>query len=450
MNIVFENPDKVNGLMTITIEENDYKEPVEKQLKDMRKKANVPGFRPGNVPMGMMKKMYGTSVKMDVINKVVGEQIYKYVQDNKIQMLGQPLPSDKQEPQDLEKDTTFNFVFDIAVAPEFTVKLSGHDKVAYYNIKVDDELIDRQVDMFASRSGSYVKAEQYEENDILKGDLRELDADGNTLEGGVTLSEATIMPSYINNEDQKKLFEGSKLGDILTINPHAMYGAAELASFLKLNKDEALKHEGNFSYQITEISRYQNAEVNQALFDSVFGEGVCADEAAFRAKIAEGVQVQLQADSDFKFFQDVRAHIEKKIGKLEFPDSLLKRIMLEGNKDKGEDFVEKNYEASIKQLEWHLIKEQLVATYEIKIDDNDIKATAVEAARVQFAQYGMNNVPVEYLENYAQEMIKNRESADGLVDRAIDVKLTQVLKGVVKLDEKEISLDDFNKLMEEK
>lgn len=450
MNIVFENPDKVNGLMTITVEEADYKDAVEKQLKDYRKKANVPGFRPGMVPMGMVKKMYGTSVKMDIVNKVVGEEIYKYVNDNKIQMLGQPLPSEKQQPQDLEKETTFNFVFDIAVAPEFEVKLSGHDKVPYYVIKADDELIDRQVDMFASRTGSYVKTDVYAENDMLKGDLRELDAEGNTLEGGVTISEASVLPSYVKNDDQKKLFEGVKPGDILTINPRQMYSDTELGALLKLDKEEAAKHVGDFSYQITEISRYQKAAVNQELFDSVFGQGTCADEAAFRAKIAEGLQVQLQSDSDFKFLTDVRAHIEKKVGKLTFPDELLKRIMLEGNKEKGEDFVEKNYEASIDQLKWHLIKEQLVAANQIKVEDADIKATAVEAARVQFAQYGMNNVPEEYLENYAQEMMKNRESIDGLVDRAIDVKLTQILKGVVKLDEKEVTLDEFNKLMEEK
>ncbi len=450
MKVVFENPDKVNGLMTITVAEADYKDQVEKQLKDYRKKANVPGFRPGMVPMGMVKKMYGTSVKLDVVNNVVGAEIYKYVQENKIQMLGQPLPSEKQQVQDLEKDTEFTFVFDIAVAPEFEVKLSGHDKVDYYAIKADDALIDRQVEMFASRSGSYVKAEEYQANDMLKGDLRELDAEGNTLEEGVTVSEAIVMPTYIKNEDQKKLFDGCKLGDILTVNPRQMYGDAELAALLKIDKTEAVKHEGNFSYQITEISRYQKAEVNQALFDSVFGEGTCADEAAFRAKIAEGLTVQLKSDSDYKFLVDVRAHIEKKVGKLEFPDALLKRIMLDGNKDKGEEFVEKNYEESIKQLTWHLIKEKLVANYEIKIEDADIKATAVEAARVQFAQYGMNNVPQEYLENYADEMMKKRESIDGLVDRAIDIKLTEVLKGVVKLNEKEVTLDEFNKLMEEK
>ena len=450
MNIVFENPDKINGLLTLTVEEADYKDAVEKELKTCRKRANVPGFRPGMVPMGMVKKMYGTSVKMDVINKFVGEQIYKYLGDNKIQMLGQPLPSEKQQPQDLEKDSVFTFLFDIAVAPEFEVKLSGHDKVPYHTIKIDDDIINRQIDMFASRTGSYVEADEYAENDILKGDLRELDAEGNTLEGGVTVSEASIMPNYLKDEDQKKIFEKAKPGDILTINPNKMYGETELAAVLKIEKEDAPNHTGNFSYQVTSISRFQKAAVDQKLFDSIFGEGECADEAAFRAKIAEGLKTQLQSDSDYKFLLDAREHIEKKVGKLTYPDALLKRIMLDNNKDKGEEFVEKNYEESIKQLTWHLIKEKLVAANEIKVDDEDIKTVAVEAARVQFAQYGMNNVPEEYLENYAQEMLKHRESVDGLVDRAIDVKLVDVLKGIVKLDEKEVTLDEFNKLMQEK
>ena len=450
MNIVFETPDKINGLLTLTVEEADYKDAVEKELKTCRKRANVPGFRPGMVPMGMVKKMYGTSVKMDVINKFVGEQIYKYLGDNKIQMLGQPLPSEKQQPQDLEKDSVFTFLFDIAVAPEFEVKLSGHDKVPYHTIKIDDDIINRQIDMFASRTGSYVEADEYAENDILKGDLRELDAEGNTLEGGVTVSEASIMPNYLKDEDQKKIFEKAKPGDILTVNPSKMYGETELAAVLKIEKEDAPNHTGNFSYQVTSISRFQKAAVDQKLFDSIFGEGECADEAAFRAKIAEGLKTQLQSDSDYKFLLDAREHIEKKVGKLTYPDALLKRIMLDNNKDKGEEFVEKNYEESIKQLTWHLIKEKLVAANEIKVDDEDIKTVAVEAARVQFAQYGMNNVPEEYLENYAQEMLKHRESVDGLVDRAIDVKLVDVLKGIVKLDEKEVTLDEFNKLMQEK
>lgn len=450
MNISFENPDKVNGLLTITVEEADYQASVEKTLKDYRKKANYPGFRPGMVPMGLIKKQFGASAKMEAINKLIGEQIYKYMQDNKIQMLGEPLPSEKQDAQDLEKPAPYTFAFDIAVAPEFKIELNGHNKIDHYTITVDDALIDRQVDMFASRSGSYEKAESYEDNDMLKGDLRELDEQGNTKEGGVTVEAAAIMPNYIKNEAQKALFNGAKLGDIITINPSEAYESeAEIASLLKVERDRVKDFKGNFSYQITDIQRYKKHPVDQELFDQMFGKDTVKDEKAFREKIAEGLKAQLAVDADYKFILDVRAYCEKKVGKLQFPDALLKRIMLNNNKDKGEEFVEKNYEQSVKELTWHLIKEQLVAANQIKVDDADVLNAAKETARVQFAQYGMNNVPDEYVENYAKEILKKRENVDGLVDRAVDIKLTDALKKVVKLNEKEISLDDFNKMMSE-
>ena len=451
MKISFENPDKINGLLTIVVEEEDYKNDVEKTLKDYRKKANVPGFRPGQAPMGMIKRQFGPSVKMEAINKLVGQEIYKYVQDNNIQMLGEPLTSEKQAPVDIEKDGPYTFMFDIAVAPEMKVSLTGRDKVDYYKIVVDDKTIDQQVDMLASRSGSYEKAENYEGNDMLKGDLRELDENGNTKEGGITVESAVLMPSYIKVDDQKKLFDGAKLGDIITFNPRKAYpdNDTEVSQLLKIERDAVKDMESEFSYQITEIQRFKKHEVNEELFKQVFGEDTdVKDEAAFRAKIAEGLNEQLVNDSDFKFLLDVRAHCEKKVGKLEYPDALLKRIMLANNKDKGEDFVEKNYEMSIKELTWHLIKEQLVSAQNIKIEDADIKETAKEAARAQFAQYGMTNIPDEYIENYANEILKKGDSTEALVDRAVDRKLAAALKGVVKLNEKEISVEDFNKMMQ--
>ena len=450
MKISFENPDKVNGLLTITVEEADYQASVEKTLKDYRKKANYPGFRPGMVPMGLIKKQYGASAKMDAINKLIGEQIYKYMQDNKIQMLGEPLPSEKQEAQDLEKPAPYTFAFDIAVAPEFKIELNGHNKIDHYTIIVDDALIDRQVEMFTSRNGTYEKAESYEDNDMLKGDLRELDENGNTKEDGITVEAASILPNYIKDEAQKALFNGAKLGDIITLNvSKAFESEAEIASLLKVERDRVKDIKSDFSYQITDIQRYKKHPVDQELFDSLFGKDTVKSGKEFREKIAEGLKEQLAVDADYKFILDVRAYCEKKVGKLEFPDALLKRIMLNNNKDKGEEFVEKNYEQSIKELTWHLIKEQLVADNQIKVNDEDVLNAAKETARVQFAQYGMNNVPDEYVENYAKEILKKRENVDGLVDRAVDIKLTDALKKVVKLNEKEISLDDFNKMMSE-
>ena len=451
MNILFENPDKVNGLMTVTVEDADFKDNVEKTLKDYRKRANFPGFRPGMVPMGLIKKQFGPSVKMDTLNKYVGEQIYNYIRENKIQMLGEPLPSEKQEPVDIEKDGPYTFMFDIAVAPEFKIELNGDTKIAYYEIQADDKLIDQQVDMFASQLGSYEKADSYdgEKRDMLKGDLRELDADGNTKEGGITVEGAVMMPEYIKVDDQKKLFDNAKPGDIITFNPRKAYpdNDSEVANLLKINRDAVKDVEADFSYQVIEINRFKKADVNQALFDQVFGKDTVKSEEEFRNKIAEGLKPQLQANSDYKFMLDVRKYAEDKVGELTFPDALLKRIMLLNNKDKGDEYVEKNYDESIKQLKWHLIKEQLVAANNIKVEDADVKAAAKEAARMQFAQYGMNNVPEEYLDNYADEMLKKRDSAANFVDSAVEKKLVDALKGVVSLDKKTVTLDEFNELM---
>ena len=449
MNITFEAPDKINGLMTITLESADYQPEVDKTLKDYRKRANIPGFRPGQAPMGMIKRQFGTSVKVDAVNKMLGEKLYEYVRENKIQMLGEPLPSEQQEALDFESDQPLTFKFDIAVAPKFEAKLSAKDKIDYYNITVDDKMIDQQVEMYQSRAGQYEKAEQFdpEQRDMLKGDLREVD-------GSIEVSDAVLMPQYMKVEDQKKLFDGCKLGDIITWNPRKAYPESdvEVSSLLKIQKEEVKDHEGDFTFQITEISRFVKAEVNQALFDQTFGEGTVKSEKEFRQKIADIISQQFKADADYKFLLDVRAHMEKKVGKLEFPEAILKRVMKNNNKDRKDvdEFVEKNFELSIKELGWHLIKEQLVAAQGIQIDDNDLKQVAKEAARAQFAQYGMSNVPEEYLDNYAQEMLKKRENADGLVDRAVDVKLTAALKNVVKLNEKDITLEDFQKMLQEK
>ena len=453
MKISFECADKINGLLTMTVEAADYQEAVEKSLKNYRKKAQVPGFRPGMVPMGMIKKQYGTAVKVDEVNKVLGQKLYEYIQENNIKMLGEPLPNqEKQVPQDFEKDDDLTFVFDIAVAPEFKAELTGKDKIDYYTITIDDKMIDDQVQMYASQAGEFVKADVFSGNDTITGDMRELDENGNTKEGGIVTEGAMVMPAYIKSEDQKKLFDGAKPGDIITFNPKKAYpdNDAEVAALLKTEKDNVKDLNADFSYQITEIRHFQPAEVDQKLFDRVFGEGTVKDEKEFRQKISETIAPQLQQNSDYKFLLDVRKYMEEKVGKLEFPEALLKRVMLQNNQDKGADYVEKNFEGSIKELGWHMIKEQLVAANNIKVEDADLKAVAKEAIRAQFAQYGMSNVPDDVLENYAAEQLKKRENVDNFVDRAVDVKLTETLKKVVKLNEKSVTLEEFNKLMSEK
>lgn len=450
MNISFECPDKVNGLMTITIEEADFSADVEKTLKDYRKKANYPGFRPGQVPMNLIRRQYGSAVKMDVINKKLGESLQKYLSDNNINMIGEPLASEKQEPQDLEKDAPYTFVFDIAVAPEFDVTLGQDDTVDYYDITVDDKVIDDQVSAIASRAGKYEQVDDYQDNDMLKGDLRELDAEGNTLEGGITVEGAVLMPSYIKVDDQKKLFDGAKKGDIITFNPRKAYPESdvEVSSLLKIKKEEVAAHTGDFSFQITEISRFKAHEVNQELFDLVLGKDEVKTEEDFRKKLGEMVKEQLDKSADFRFLYDVRAYAEKKVGDLTFPDALLKRIVKQNNPKASDEDLEKNYEPSVKELKWSLIQNKLAEQFGIKVEDADVKNAAKEMARMQFAQYGMNNVPEEYVDNYTDELLKKRENVNNFVQRALDAKLTAAVKDAVKLNKKAISLDDFNKLAE--
>ena len=449
MKISFENADKVNGQLTIVVEEADYNEKVEKTLKDYRKKANIPGFRPGQAPLSLIKKQVGEQVKMDELNKLVGETIYSYLKDNNIQFLGEPLPSAKQEAQDLAKPAPYTFVFDIAVAPEIDLELTDKDKLDYYEITVDDKLVDEQVDMFASRAGKYEQVEKYQAKDMLKGDMKELTADGSEKEGGIVKEGAVLMPEYIKVDDQKKLFKGLKRGQVVVFNPKKAFpeSAIEVSSMLGISKEEAANVDSDFAFHVLEITRYAKAPVNQELFDAIYGEGAVKDEADFRSKIAEGIANQLVSNSEYKLLQDLRAYCEKKVGKLVFPEEMLKRVMRTKVKDAKE--VDEKFDASLEELKWHLIKERLVKANDVKVNDDDVLDAARLQARIQFAQYGMSNLPDETVDNYAREMLKNRETLDGFVDRAVENKLVEALKKVVKLKKKKVSLDDFNKMMEE-
>ena len=448
MNITFDNSEKVSGVLTIVVEEADYQDNVRKTLNDYRKKANIPGFRPGQAPIGMIKRQLGPQVKVDAINKLVGEKIYDYISENKINMLGQPMPHLNEEPVDLDAPAPYTLKFDIAVAPEIEIKLSKRNKIAYYNITVDDDMIDKQVDAYASRGGSYEKVDSYEDNDMLKGDMRELNADGSTKEDGITVADAVLLPAYIQVDDQKALFQGCKAGDIITFNPKKAYpnSNVEVSSLLKVSKEEADKIDADFSFQITEITRYKKHAVDQELFDQAFGEGTVKNEKEFREKIAASLKEQLDTNAEYRFLSDVRTYVEKKLGDVKYADDLMKRIMLANNKDKDQKYVDENYEASIKELTWHLAKNRLLEQCEVKIEDADVKEIAKDMTRMQFIQYGMANIPEEYIDQYAEEMLKKPEQVDQLVSQAADRKLMKALKEVVALDEKEISFEDFQKL----
>ena len=448
MNISLQNVDSVSAVLTVQIEKTDYQEKVEKALKTLRQKVNMPGFRKGMVPAGLIKKQYGVSVLAEEIDKLLQEKVFEYIRENKVNMLGTPLPKENQV--NFETEENFEFSFDIALAPEFNVELSANDSVDYYDINVTDEMVDQQVKMYTQRTAKYEKVEDYQDNDMLKGLLAELDENGNTKEGGVQVEGAVMMPVYMKNDEQKAIFNGAKTNTVLVFNPSVAFdnNEVELASLLKLKKEEVADHKGNFSFQIEEITRMIPGELTQELFDQVLGEGKAHNEEEFRAQIKETIAKQFEADSDYKFLIDVRTYLTNKIGKLEFPDALLKRIMLDNNKEKGEEFVAENYEKSLEELTWHLIKEKLVAANDIKVEQGDLTNMAKEATRAQFAQYGMINVPEELLENYSKEMLKKQESVEALLNRVVESKLSETLKGQVTLNHKAVSAEEFNQMFQ--
>ena len=319
MNISLQNVDSVSAVLTVQIEKADYQEKVEKALKTLRQKVNMPGFRKGMVPAGLIKKQYGVSVLAEEIDKLLQEKVFEYIRENKVNMLGTPLPKENQV--NFETEENFEFSFDIALAPEFNVELSANDSVDYYDINVTDEMVDQQVKMYTQRTAKYEKVEDYQDNDMLKGLLAELDENGNTKEGGVQVEGAVMMPVYMKNDEQKAIFNGAKTNTVLVFNPSVAFdnNEAELASLLKLKKEEVADHKGNFSFQIEEITRMIPGELTQELFDQVLGEGKAHNEEEFRAQIKETIAKQFEADSDYKFLIDVRTYLTNKIGKLEFP-----------------------------------------------------------------------------------------------------------------------------------
>ena len=449
MNVSLQNIDKVSALLTIKLEKADYQEQVEKSLKNIRQKAQVPGFRQGMVPMSLVKKMYAKSVMAEEVNKLLSERVYGYIKENNLNILGEPLPNVDKQPQiDFDTMEEFDFLFDIALAPEFKAEVAATDKVDYYTVDVTDEMVDNQIKSYTQRNGKYDQVDAYQENDMLKGLLAELDEAGNTKEGGIQVEGAVMMPSYMKSEAQKAIFAAAKVNDVLTFNPNEAYEGheAEIASLLKIEKEAAAEVKSNFSFQVEEITRFVEGDLNQELFDLVFGKDVVTTEEEFRAKVKESIASRFVADSDYKFLLDARKVIEAKVGKLEYPDALLKRIMLLNNTDKGEEFVNENYDKSVEELTWHLIKEQLVQQAEIKVEQEDVLNMAKDATRAQFAQYGMLSVPEDILENYAKEMLKKKESIDGLVNRVVEAKLAAVLKGKVTLENKVVSVEEFNAL----
>ena len=452
MNIVKKDIDAINAMLTIQVTKSDYAEKVEKTLRDYRKKANIPGFRPGMVPVGLVKKMYGKSVLAEEMNKIVSDALFGYIKENNINVLGEPLPNETEQADiDFDAQEDFEFKFDLGIAPEFEVKLDKKDKIKYYKIDLTDEMVENQVKSYIGRFGSYVQVEEVEEKDVIKGDLLEFGTDKKINENGIKVEAGVLCPAYIKDEKQKKPFVGAKIGDVIKFNPKkAFENGSEISSLLKISKDEANDITSDFQLTITGITRYNESEINQELFDKVFGEGVVTSEEEFRTKIKENIQQNLDSDGNYKFSIDAREAVVKKADDVVFPEAFLKRWALEANKDLTVEALESDYPKMIEDLKWHLMKDKIAKGNDIKVEFEDIENFAKKVAQAQFAQYGMPNVPEDILANYVKDMIKDEKSIRSMMDGALDEKVMDIIKTSVKLDETAINIEDFNKMLETK
>lgn len=450
MKVTLEKPTAQRGLITVNIEQADYAPQVEKALKDYKKKAQMPGFRPGNVPMNVIKKRFGNSVKAEEVDKTVTKALFDYIRTEKVPVLGQPLPDETQEPQHIETQEDFSFRFEVALEPEFDAKLTAKDKVAYYDITVDDARVDEQIKGFQQRAMHPVEAKEYEDGDVLRGNICELDETNAPKEGGVAADGVSLMPKYFKADDQKTYFEGAKKGDAIIFNPSKANegNEAEMGAILKLPKEEAITHTGDFMFTITDISRMAPHPVDQELFDQVYGKDTIKSEEDFRTRVREDITQQFAADSDYRLLIDIRKYLENRVGKLNFDEELLRRILKASNDEKEAEKIDQEFEKSLAELQWHLIRQQLIEQTAVKIEPTELQATAQQSARFQFAQYGMTNIPEEYLAQYAEKMLQDENQRRNLIEQAIDTKLSAALKNVVTLEHKNVSLEEFNKLFE--
>lgn len=451
MNVSQENLSNVSAVVKVEVVKADYEEKVEKALRTYRQKANIPGFRKGMAPMGMVKKMVGKSVLAEEINNIVSESLYNYIKENKMNVLGEPLPSENHENVDFDTQEDFTFSFDVALAPEIAISLTKKDKINYYTIAIDDDMVAKQKEAFCNRFGTQEPVEVAAEKDIVRGSFVELDENNTPKEGGIT-AESLVTPAYLKDEAEKAKFVGVKVGDKVVFNPSIAAGGndTELAAMLHIDKAQAAEMKSNFEVTVSSILGFKPAELGQELYDNAFGKDVVKSEEEFSAKIRETLAAQMQPESDYKFGIDARAALEKKVGEIELPDAMLKRWLVVSGENRTVESVEEEYPKMVPDLKWQLIKEALVKKYEIKVEDADLLEVAKKATRSQFAQYGMMNVPEDLLEKYASDMLKDKKMVNNLVDRAVEDKILTVIKEHVTLNNKEVAVEDFYKMFEEK
>ncbi|MEN8118782.1 MAG: trigger factor [Bacteroidota bacterium] len=456
MEIIKDQIDELNANIKIQLVTEDYNPKVESALKDIKKKANMKGFRPGMVPMGLVKKMYGQSVIVDEVNKLISESLTKYIKDENLNIIGEPIPSEKQQtPIDFDTQKEFEFIFDIGLRPEFELTLNKKLKIPFYNIQPDDELINRYIEQHTSKHGTMNSIDEVIEGAFMKGDFVQLDEEGNNLEEGIVKEMASVSTDHLKDEEIKKAFIGAKINDEVKVDFRTAFsGDSEFAGILGVDKDNEEVLSSNYKYIIKEISKFDKAEVNQELFDKVYGEGEVKSEEEFKEKIIAEIKLNSVRDSDYKFLLDAR---EKLISKIEvpLPEDFLKRwlLMKEENKEINKEEFEKDFPKFMQDIKWQLITAKVVEEQKIEVSPEEVKDLAIQYTEMQFVQYGLpaGSFPKEQLEQYATEQfLKKEDEVRRLYDKKFEDKVVAFIKETVKLDEKEISVEDFNKMFEEK
>lgn len=448
MNIVKENVEGLNAVLKVTVEQGDYQDRVAKALNDYRKKAKIDGFRPGMVPAGIINKLYRKPVMAEEINKMVSEAISKYIYEEKIKLLGEPIPSDThQKDIDWDNDTTFEFAFDLGLAPEIDVKLSGRDKVAYYEIKIDQELRDSYTTSYRRRYGKMLPGDVAGEEDIMRGKVEQLGSDGNPMENGVMVDDAFVSLKMITDAEQKSKFVGSKAGDIIDFDIRKTFtNDTDLAAMLKMQKEEVAYLTPDFRFIPTEVRSFQESEIDQEFFDKIYGEGVVNSVEEFNQRVDTDIRANLTRESDFKFAMDIKEKLMDK-AKMELPDNFLKRWLFAINEGKFTmEQIEKDFEHFANDLKWQMIRDHLAVANEIKITEEDVLEKAKEFALDQFKNYGFMNVPDSEVENFAHRILSNKEEDRRIREKLVEDKVLEVIKGIVKLDVKEISTKEFDQL----
>ncbi len=445
MKIDYAKTNDVIGEITMVVEESDYADKVKKQLKEIGKKHAEPGFRPGHVPAGLIAKKYGKAVKYDEINKLVGEAIFDYIKENGINVLGNPIP-DKANAIN-EDASEFTLKFKVGVAPEFEVKIDKDLHIPYYNIQVTDEMVARQDEALRRRFGKQEPGDEVDATALVKGVITELNEDGTVKEEGVVVENGIVAPQYFKSEDQRALFVGKHVGDSVVFNPAATCESnpTELASMLNLPKEEAEKHQGDFRFDIKEIIVLKPAELNEEFFKEAFGETV-KDEEGYRETVKKMIQDSLTGDQNYRFTIDAEKAIRMEVGEIQLPDEVLKEFLISQNEALNEENIDKEYDQIRSQLVWELEKDKMINALDIKVEDADLQNTARLMARNQFAQYGMTNVPEDAVEHYAGEILKDEKARNTIYRQTSDMKLFNAIRAAVSLDEKEVSVDEFNEL----